>query len=442
MLLIEHGTVITRTAALPLLFDGAVAIEGDRIAALGSTADLRRQFPQARLLDARQQLVMPGLINTHMHGYSTLARGMALKSAPPANFRDILEGLWWRLDRTLAREDVYYSALVALIDCIHQGTTTVFDHHASAHCVSGSLSEIARASQAAGIRACLCYEVSDRDGPAIMAEGIRENLDWIGYCQQQPDPMRKAMFGLHASFTLSDQTLAACVAARGDHDVGFHIHAAEAPEDRDDARQQYGLGVIERLAAARILGPKTIAAHCVHISPAEIEILRATQTMVVHNPQSNMGNAVGYPPVAGMLARDVVVGLGTDGYTCDQFESLKFASCLFKHENHDPSAGWSEAPAMLFAQNSTIAARYFDQPLGRLDPGAYADVIIVEYDPPTRLQADNIDSHLLFGVSGRSVLTTIIGGRIVMENRRLTTIDEPGIRARSRELAARIWERF
>lgn len=442
MLLVGHGLVITRDDQLPLIRDGCVAIAGETILAVGQTADLRARYPQARLIDAHGQLVMPGLINTHMHFYSTFARGMALKDPPPANFREILERLWWRLDRTLTLEDVYYSALVPLIDCIRQGTTTVFDHHASANALPGSLLQIAAACRATGMRACLSYEVSDRDGPVAAAAGIRENQDFIAHCRAADDPMLQAMFGLHASFTLSDQTLASCAAANQGSRCGFHIHVAEGIEDVEMTRARYGQGVVKRLETAGILGRKTLAVHCVHVTPEEMDILQATQTNVVHNPESNLGNAVGYPPVLDMLAKGILIGLGTDGYTCDLFESLKIANCLIKHETRQPSAGWIEPPAMLFTANPAIAALYFPQPLGRLVPGAGADLIIVNYDPPTRLDPGNINSHLLFGVSGLAVDTTIINGQVVMENRVLTTIDEAAVRARSRELAAQVWTRF
>ena len=441
MLLLGNGTVITRDPACPLLADGCLVIEGSLITAVGQTAVLRKQYPAARFMDAGRKLVMPGLINPHMHFYSTFARGMALKDKPPANFRETLERLWWRLDRTLTLEDIYFSALVPMIDCIKNGTTTVFDHHASQHCIEGSLFKIEDAAREAGLRACLCYEVSDRDGSGAAAQGIRENIDFIEHCRRAADPMLKAMFGLHASLTLSDQTLALCALANSDSGVGFHIHAAEGIEDLNDARSHYGLGVIERLDASLILGEKTIAAHCIHVSKSEMALLGATRTKVVHNPESNMGNAVGAAPVLELLANSVQVGLGTDGYTCDLFESLKVANCLVKHENRDPGAGWAELPAMLFENNRQIASLYFPA-LGQLVPGACADVIVADYQPPTSLTADNLNSHILFGVSGRSVETTIINGRVIMENRQMTILDEERVYARSRELANRVWSRF
>lgn len=441
MLLVGNGTVITRDENNTILTDGCVAIHDDFIADIGITADMRSRYKDAKFIDADGKIIMPGLINTHMHFYSTFARGMSTKDAPPSNFKQILERLWWRLDKVLTPEDVYYSALIPIIDCIKCGATTVFDHHASPFAAEGGLFKIAEATKMAGLRACLCYETSDRDGEKITDNGIKENSEFIKFCGEQDDPMLKAMFGLHASFTLSDKTLDKCVDENNGR-TGFHIHAAEGIEDERDAKEKYGMGVIERLQQRSILGDKSIAVHCIHISDNEIDILKETKTNVVHNPESNMGNAVGVSPVLKMFEKGVMLGLGTDGYTSDMFESLKAANCLHKHASGNPSAAWAEPPTMLFQNNAYIASKYFKKPMGQLKAGAYADVIIVDYDPPTRMDSGNINGHILFGMSGRAVDTTIIGGKVVMENRKLLTLDEREICAKSRELAEKVWERF
>ncbi|CEP67492.1 Amidohydrolase 1 [Moorella glycerini] len=441
MLLIGNGRLLTLDPGNPFQEEGAVAIDGDRIVAVGPTAELKQRYPEAEWLDARGMVIMPGMTNTHMHLYSTFARGMALKDAPPTNFLEILQRLWWRLDKALTLEDVYYSALIPLVDCIKSGTTTILDHHASPRAVRGSLEMIARAARETGVRTCLAYEVSDRDGEAIMREGIEENMAAIKKYRGQ-EGLITATFGLHASFTLSDATLAACREAAAEVGSGFHIHVAEGIQDVEDALEREGKRVVERLYDHRILGPETIAAHCVHVTEREIAILKETGTLVVHNPESNMGNAVGCAPVGDMLAAGVTVGLGTDGYTSDMFESLKTASVLRKLVSGDPNAGWSEVPAMVFENNRRILARFFPHPLGRLEPGAYADVILVDYHAPTPLTAANWFGHLLFGFNGGLVDTTVIGGKVLMRERRLLHLDEAAIAARARELAVKVWERF
>lgn len=441
MLLIGNGIVITMMSKNPVLKNGAVAVDNDRIIAIGSTAELQERYPGARWIDAKGMVIMPGLTNTHMHLYSTFARGLTLKDPPPTNFIEILKRLWWRLDKALTPEDIYYSAIISMIDCIKNGTTTIVDHHASASSIKGSLDLIAQAAQEVGLRTCLAYEVSDRDGIQAMQEGIEENIMTIKKYRGKGG-LLTATFGLHASLTLSDDTLAACREAEAEVGSGFHLHVAEGIQDVEDSLARSGKRVVERLLDKGILGPKTIAAHCVHVTNKEISILKDTGTMVVHNPESNMGNAVGCSPVGYLLEAGVVVGLGTDGYTCDMFESLKVANLLRKHASRNPSAGWSEIAKMIFENNSKILSKLYSYPLGMLEPGAYADIIVVNYHPPTPLLSNNWFDHVLFGFNGGLVDTAIIGGKIVMQGRRIINIDEALAAEKARKLAAKLWERF
>lgn len=442
MLLVGNGKVITREVKQPYLADGCVAVKGNVIVEVGLTSELVQKYPQAGFVDAGGRVIMPGMINTHMHLYSTFARGMALKDDPPQNFPEILKRLWWRLDKVLTLEDIYYSAMVALIDCVRNGTTTIFDHHASPGAVRESLFVLAKAAREAGVRSCLCYEVSDRDGKEVMEQGIQENVEFIRYAGKDRDGLVRGMFGLHASLTLSDETLSRCCEANAGTGAGFHVHVAEAAADVEDSLAKSGKRVVERLAGFGLLGPRSIAAHCVHVNEREIEILNETSANVVHNPESNMGNAVGCAPVLAMLQKGVTVGLGTDGYTTDMFESLKVANMLHKHHQANPSVAWAEAPAMLFTHNAAISSGYFPRQLGQLAPGCCADIIVADYCPPTRLDAGNADSHILFGMSGRSVATTVINGRVVMKERRLIGIDEEKICAEARRLSEKLWERI
>jgi len=437
---IGNGVLITQDETMPVIGNGCVLVEGNRIADLGATDRMRAEYPDTDFLDAKGGLIMPGLINTHGHIYSALARGMVLKDAKPSkSFADILENLWWRLDRALDLPEIRMSAYTTYIDCIKNGVTTFFDHHASAGHVQGSLKEIADAAGCLGIRTSLCYEVSDRDGEGITGQGIRENAEFIDYARSLDDEMIKGMFGLHASFTLSDATLKRCVdAAQG---AGFHVHVAEGPEDLADCREKYGKRVVERLLDLGILGEKSIAVHCIHVDEHEMDLLRESSTMVVHNPESNMGNAVGYSAAIKMMQKGILVGLGTDGYTTDMLESLKVANILHKHELKDPGAAWAQAPRMLFANNAAICGRFFGPDLGALKKGAAADIIVADYEAPTPVTAENYASHILFGLMGRNVSSTMIDGRYVMRNREILTVDEQDIFAESRDVAASFWSR-
>jgi putative selenium metabolism protein SsnA len=254
--------------------------------------------------------------------------------------------------------------------------------------------------------------------------------------------MLKGMFGLHASMTISEKTLEKCLDAIAGLDTGFHVHCAEGIEDLEDSKEKYGKGVIERWYDAGVLSDKTIAVHCIHISEKEMDMLKEKDAIVVHNPESNMGNAVGASPVLEMFEKGILLGLGTDGYTADMTESYKVGNIIHKHVKQDSKVAWVEIPQMLFVNNKKITERFIDGEVGILKEGALADVIIVDYNPPTPINKDNINSHLLFGINGRSVDTTIINGKVIMEGRQLVDIDEERIMARSRELASAVWKRF
>ena len=401
-----------------------VAIEGSLIKEVGDTDVLSSKYPGAEIIDAKGGMILPGNINAHNHIYSAFARGLALPDFAPQSFGEILEGLWWKLDRKLRVEDVKWSAYAILLDCIKNGTTTVFDHHASYGEVRGSLFAIADVAKELGVRVNLCYEVSDRDGEAKMHEAVTENEEFIRYAAKDTTDMVAGMMGLHASFTLSDKTIEHC-RKRTPEGVGFHIHVAEGPEDVDDCQKKYGKRVVERLYDMEVLGKNTIAGHCVHIDENEMDLLKESGTMVVHNPQSNMGNKVGIPACAEMIGHGILMGLGTDGYTQDMFESQKVASLL-----HGPA--WRH-------ENAAIAANSFSTKLGVLEAGAAADIIICDYDPPTLIYESNLAGHMHFGINGLSVVTTIINGEVKMKDRKFVGIDSRAIMAKCREQAKALW---
>ncbi|MEG0133596.1 MAG: putative aminohydrolase SsnA [Clostridium sp.] len=442
MLLVGNGKVITRNNSTPIIDNGCVAIKDKKILEVGNTEELKKKYKEYRYIDANGRLIMPGFINTHMHYYSTFARGMENNSPPAKRFTDILKGLWWRLDKTLTLEDVYYSAMVPMIDQIKNGVTTSFDHHASPYAIEGSLFTIADAAKRVGIRSNLCYETSDRDGKAIMNQGIRENIEFIKHCNKKDDDMIRGLFGLHASMTISENTLDKCLDSIDGLNTGFHVHSAEGIEDLEDSREKYGLGVIERWYKSGVLKEKTIAVHCVHVTEEEMDMLREKDAIVVNNPQSNMGNAVGTSPVLKMVKKNILLGLGTDGYTSDILESYKVGNIIQRHEAKDSTVAWGEFPKMLFEGNKRITERFINNPIGVIKPGALADIIVVNYDSPTDINEFNINSHLLFGISGRHVDTTIINGEVIMEERKLVSLDEKEIMAKSRELGSAVWKRF
>ena len=443
-LLITNGRIITWGQPNEIIENGALLLQNGRIVALGPSDELSARYRSARTLDAAGQLVMPGNICAHTHFYGAFARGMAIPGPAPKDFPDILERLWWRLDRALLDIDVKYSALVCLIDAIKHGTTTLIDHHASPAHIDTSLDQIADAVEEAGLRAVLCYEVSDRNGCDQAIEGISENIRFLHAVQERETDLLRATFGLHASLSLSDETLAECVAAVQGLNTGFHIHVAEHEADEYDSLHRYQKRVVHRLHAAGILGPQTIVAHGVHLDPAEMVLLRESGTWLTHQPRSNMNNAVGAADVDGMLRLGIPVCLGNDGFSNNMWAEWKAAYLLHKVAHRDPRrASGMDIVEMAIYNNAALTQTFWpDLPIGQLAEGAAADIIFVDYQPTTPLSAGNLPWHILFGFESSMVTTTICNGRILMHNRQLLTLDEAAITARSRELAAQVWTRF
>jgi putative selenium metabolism protein SsnA len=439
-MLIHNATVLTFDHANRVLTDGALYYAGDEIVAVGSSSELLARYPDAPRWDAHGMVLMPGQICAHTHFYGAFARGMYIPGAPAKDFPEILQKLWWPLDRALDLGGVESSAEVCLVDAIRNGTTTLIDHHASQTAIDGCLDAIAGAVDRSGLRAVLCYEVTDRDGPEAAAAGIRENVRFAEKIRPSPlAPRISSTFGLHASMTLSDETLEACAGQAS----RFHVHVAEHPADAWDSLARSGKRTVERLHSFGITGPQSIFAHCIHIDAWETALLRETGTNVSHQPRSNMNNAVGAAAVPAMLRGGMAVCLGNDGFSNDMFLEMKVADLLHKVSSGDPrTLGADKVVQMAVGNNRALAAHFFGKPVGILAPGAYADMILLDYYPTTPLSADNLPWHILFGVSGGHVHSTICHGQTLMKNRELLTLDEAEITARSRERAQATWERF
>lgn len=439
-MLITNAKLITWEKDNRILNDHALLIEGDRIKAIGRTVDLSKKYPNEEKLDARGQYVMPGSICAHTHFYGAYARGMAIPGAAPKDFPEILQKLWWPLDRSLDAESIKYSALPCLVDAIKHGTTTLIDHHASPNAIEGSLDIIGDAVEKSGLRAVLCYEVTDRDGEVKMKAGINENVRFI---KKMKSPLLAATFGLHASLTLSDESLDLCRQSVPDG-YGFHVHTAEHESDEYDSLNKTGLRVIDRLQKFGILGNKTITAHGVHFDAREMDILADTGTWLSHQPRSNMNNGVGVAQIESMLRMGIKVCLGNDGFSNAMWEEWKAAYLLHKVHHHDPRRmGGYDVQQMAIYNNGALANIFFPSaPIAQLTEGAFADMIFVDYHPNTPMTAGNIPWHIIFGVQQSMVTTTIVAGKVLMKDRELLTLDEAGISAKARELAPGVWERY
>lgn len=446
-MIIKNAQIITFGESNQFISNGSLKINSKgKIESVLSESEASKLNPveNEEVIDAQGQYLMPGGICAHTHFYGAFSRGMYIPGDAPDAFPMILEKLWWKLDKSLDKEANRYSALVCLIDAIRNGMTTLVDHHASPNSIIGSLDMLAEAVLQSGIRASLCYEVTDRDGKERSDQGIEENLRFIkeaasGKFNQQIS----ALFGLHASLTLDDDTLEkakkACPTG-----TGFHIHAAEHVVDEYDSIKRSGLRVIERLNKFGILGPHTIVAHGVHIDAHEINLLAETNTWLSHQPRSNMNNAVGLPNVESMLNAGVKVCLGNDGFTNSSWEEWKAAYFSHKLLNRDPR----RMPAdkiyrMAVIHNSQLVKSIFNGlDTGEIKAGAAADLILVDYKPFTEMNSDNFPWHVVFGFQDGMVTTTIVNGKVLMKDRKITSLDEEAITKEAKKISLQVWKKY
>ena len=438
-MIIKNAHLITWEDENQILEDSSLYVKDGVIKEIGK--DLVKKYPDDEVFDARGQYVMPGNICAHTHFYGAYARGMGIPGDPPKDFPQILEKLWWPLDMALDEDGVRYSALVFAVDAIKNGTTTLFDHHASPSFIDGSLDVIGDVLLDAGLRGVLCYEVTDRNGKEGAKQGIQENARFIK--KAAGIDRLGAAFGMHASLTLDDDTLDACREAISG-DAGFHIHVGEHQADEYDSLKRGGLRVVERLKKFGILGPRTIVGHGVHIDQAEAVQLAETETWLTHQPRSNMNNAVGVAEIEHFLRLGIKVGIGTDGFYHAMWEEWKTAYFLHKIHRLDPrKMSAIDIVQMGVYNNAALANLYLpDTNLGVIQQGAAADLIFVDYHPYTPLSAGNLPWQIIFGFQESMITSTMVAGKFLMKDKNLLTLDEEKIAAESRALAPEIWKRY
>ena len=411
--------------------DTDIVFDRDTIVAVGRNAAGR--YKADRVIDLDGKIVLPGLVCSHHHFYSGLARGITAHIPPSDDFISILQNLWWRLDRAIDREVLYYSGLICAMEAIKAGTTSVLDHHASPSLVKGSLSVLREGFERVGLRGIACYEVTNRNGTKEMEEGIEENIVFAKSIDKTP--LMEAMIGGHAPFTLPDTALEMMQEAVQETGKGVHIHVGEDLFDASHSHAVYRHNLIERLHRFKLLNDRGIIAHGTHLPDSDIDQINETDCFLVHNARSNMHNGVGYNRKLNQFKN---LALGTDGIGSDMFEELKFA--YFKHKDDKGLLGPDNF--LQYLQNGNmILERCFGDRFGRIEVGYKADLVILDYIPPTPLHASNIAGHMAFGMSSQQVRTAIVNGKIVYENRRFPFDPEP-IYREAQKAAQRMWNRM
>lgn len=440
---------ITLTHAILLDLDpikatrGSIRIVSDTIEAVGPDVE---PLPGDETQDCGGGVVMPGLVNGHTHLYSALAAGMPPPSEQPRSFLDILRWVWWRLDRALDAESIETSARIGALDALRCGTTTLIDHHASPQAIDGSLDQLERGIAEVGLRAVLCYETTDRHGPQGAEAGLAENRRYLDQCRSQTGGRFAGLVGAHAAFTMSDDSLKACVRLAEEFDTGVHIHIAEDPCDDAICQRDFGAPLVRRLEACGLLSPtecavaaSSIFAHGTHLSSADAERISGQAAACAHNPRSNMNNCVGHAPVGDM---DRVM-LGTDGIGGDMFAEARFA--WFKARDAGGSLASKITPDRIVGMLSHaahVAGKALGRKLGRLTPGAAADIVVTDYRPATPLTSENAAAHFIFALGAQHVRDVMVGGRWISTNQTPTMLDSTAAREEAIAVAQGLWSKM
>ncbi|MBC8106422.1 MAG: amidohydrolase family protein [Anaerolineae bacterium] len=411
---------------------GELRIDSNKIVARGKSI---RQVND-EVIDVAGAVVLPGMVNGHTHLYSALAVGMPAPPRIPRNFLEILQLVWWRLDRALDAESNETSARIGAIEALRCGTTTLIDHHASPNAIDGSLDQIERGIESVGLRGVLCYETTDRNGRDGRDAGVAENRRYLTKCAARNDGKFAGLVGAHAAFTLEDESLEALEELAEEFQVGVHIHVAEDPCDEAACTRDHQVALIERLHQHWLLKRDSIFAHGTHLSDAAIAQINEIGLTIAHNARSNMNNAVGYSPI-GKINSPVM--LGTDGIGGDMFAEMKTA--WFK--SRDGRAGISPADVITMLANSARrASQSLGVTLGKLEPGAAADVVVTDYIPFTPIESSNLVGHLLFSIESRHVRDVMVDGRWAMRDGKVIQIDEAKTRRDALRVSRELWKRL
>lgn len=361
--------------------DNGYIIFDKSILEVGQMKDFNKSMER---IDGKGKIVIPGLVNFHTHLYSSLFRGLDMKTSPE-NFHQVLEEIWWKYDKYLKLEDIGLAAGMYCIESLKSGVTALVDHHASGE-IQGSLLVIRNVIKGHfGMKGLVCFETSDRYD---VDSCIDENVEAI--------KMGDGLFGLHASMTLSEKTLNQCKERL--HNTPIHIHAAESIEDEDHSEKHYGIRVVERLDRHQLLNKHSILAHCVHINELEAEIIYDRECIVALNPSSNMNNAVGIFDYDLFRRNSINLVAGTDGLGANVAKEWQNIYYFGKQAMNKPSGIGPDEIRYHIIKSYELFNQLTDKKTGRIMAGYDADLLMIDYEPPTPMDESNAFGHVLFGL--------------------------------------------
>lgn len=417
--------------------NGGVAVENGKIVAVGSVDDVSRGFGADEVVDAKGCIVMPGLICSHTHLYGVALRGSALDVKPPSDFLQILQRIWWPVDEALTNEDAYATALAAGIESLTNGTTCYADTYSAPNAIEGSLDQIAKASNEAGIRGIISFEATGRRSEREGTRGLQENLRFIA---RKDKGRAMGMISLHAPFTVSDDLISRGVEASKKYRVPLTIHVSEGPNDGYHNMERYGKRSVERLHGAGLLSPRAVLAHCVHLNDIEIGLVAKSGTSVAHNPMSNMLNAVGVTPLLEMMDNGVNIGLGNDGYVFDMFENMRAAFLLQRVSRRNPNR---PSPQEVVEMCTVNAARAYGLPsLGSIEVGKSGDIVVMRPSFMATPYSGSIYGYIINGLRGPDVRDVMVDGEVVVRNKRVQKVEIQKSEAKVLKAMELLWKRI
>lgn len=384
-------------------------------------------------LNADGRVVTIPLINFHDHFYSRLAKGLLIKGKMDS-FKNILKNLWWKLDFILDEEMIKASAQMAVLESIRQGITYIFDHHSSPQSSAGSLEIIANVMKEIDLRGVLCFEATNRNGSELAAEGIKENKDFV---EKNSDDI-KSLLGLHASFTLSDESLSTASEILKKYNLGIHIHLCEDKVDKEESMKNYGASPIERLRKFHLLNNKSILSHGIHLSEKDYETICEFGCAIAYNPDSNLNNAVGLARLKNIPV-EIQILTGTDGMHSNPAKSLKQLFLLSRHCGMSFDESFALVKRIYFDQFNFIK-KYF-QDFSSLNIDDRADLILWDYIPPTPISKDNFLGHYVYGIVERPVHSVLQNGKLLMKEFQLQ-FDDSNYNKNIVEQGHRLYNKF